>query len=156
MKEQNMSEHYRIKDETLSQLAVPSRRRTLLKIAALSAGATSILTGAGALLASQTARAEEPGKTFRIGYQKYGNFVVLKARGTLDKRLAAQGVTVQWLEFPAGPQLLEGLNAGAVDAGTVGETPPIFAQAAGVDFVYVGNEPPAPQGEAIVVPHDSA
>ncbi|HEV7835737.1 MAG TPA: sulfonate ABC transporter substrate-binding protein, partial [Caballeronia sp.] len=70
--------------------------------------------------------------------------------------LASQGVTVQWLEFPAGPQLLEGLNAGAVDAGTVGETPPIFAQAAGVDFVYVGNEPPAPQGEAIVVPHDSA
>jgi sulfonate transport system substrate-binding protein len=27
----------------------------------------------------------------RIGFQKYGNFVVLKARGTLEKRLAAQG-----------------------------------------------------------------
>jgi sulfonate transport system substrate-binding protein len=62
---------------------------------------------------------------------------------------------VQWLEFPAGPQLLEGLNAGAVDVGTVGETPPIFAQAAGVDFVYIGNEPPAPHGEAIVVPENS-
>ncbi|WP_455774305.1 sulfonate ABC transporter substrate-binding protein, partial [Burkholderia stabilis] len=91
----------------------------------------------------------------RIGFQKYGNFVVLKARGTLEKRLASQGVTVQWLEFPAGPQLLEGLNAGAIDVGTVGETPPIFAQAAGVDFVYIGNEPPAPQGEAIVVLPDS-
>ncbi|ERI31540.1 ABC transporter, substrate-binding protein, aliphatic sulfonates family, partial [Burkholderia cenocepacia BC7] len=91
----------------------------------------------------------------RIGFQKYGNFVVLKARGTLEKRLANQGVTVQWLEFPAGPQLLEGLNAGAIDVGTVGETPPIFAQAAGVDFVYIGNEPPAPQGEAIVVLPDS-
>ncbi|HIH2681738.1 sulfonate ABC transporter substrate-binding protein, partial [Burkholderia cenocepacia] len=90
-----------------------------------------------------------------IGFQKYGNFVVLKARGTLEKRLANQGVTVQWLEFPAGPQLLEGLNAGAIDVGTVGETPPIFAQAAGVDFVYIGNEPPAPQGEAIVVLPDS-
>ncbi|WP_205193967.1 sulfonate ABC transporter substrate-binding protein, partial [Burkholderia sp. LMG 13014] len=87
--------------------------------------------------------------------QKYGNFVVLKARGTLEKRLASQGVTVQWLEFPAGPQLLEGLNAGAIDVGTVGETPPIFAQAGGVDFVYIGNEPPAPQGEAIVVLPDS-
>ncbi|WP_455734110.1 sulfonate ABC transporter substrate-binding protein, partial [Burkholderia stabilis] len=95
------------------------------------------------------------GTRLRIGFQKYGNFVVLKARGTLEKRLASQGVTVQWLEFPAGPQLLEGLNAGAIDVGTVGETPPIFAQAAGVDFVYIGNEPPAPQGEAIVVLPDS-
>jgi sulfonate transport system substrate-binding protein len=42
-----------------------------------------------------------------------------------------------------------------VDIGTVGETPPIFAQAAGVDFVYVGNEPSAPRAEAIVVPKDS-
>ncbi|WP_082508675.1 sulfonate ABC transporter substrate-binding protein [Burkholderia sp. Leaf177] len=132
-------------------LAIPSRRSALFKIAAIGAGATSALSGGAALLSSTPARAEGSEKVFRIGYQKYGNFVVLKARGTLDKRLAAQGVTVQWLEFPAGPQLLEGLNAGAVDAGTVGETPPIFAQAAGVDFVYVGNEPPAPQGEAIVV-----
>ena len=31
----------------------------------------------------------------------------------------------------AGPQLLEGLNVGAVDIGYVGEAPPIFAQAAG-------------------------
>ncbi|SAK67765.1 sulfonate ABC transporter substrate-binding protein [Caballeronia ptereochthonis] len=126
-----------------------SRRRALIKLAALGAGAS------GAFATSGARAADAPG-TLRIGYQKYGNFVVLKARGTLDKRLAAQGVTVQWLEFPAGPQLLEGLNAGAVDIGTVGETPPIFAQAAGVDFVYVANEPPAPRAEAIVVPQNSA
>ncbi|MFM0210935.1 sulfonate ABC transporter substrate-binding protein [Paraburkholderia sediminicola] len=129
------------------------RRRTLLKAAAASAATFAT----GALLPSQRAQAQTQsnGKVLRIGFQKYGNFVVLKAHGTLEKRLAAQGVSVQWLEFPAGPQLLEGLNAGAVDVGTVGETPPIFAQAAGVDFVYIGNEPPAPKGEAIVVPHDS-
>jgi sulfonate transport system substrate-binding protein len=128
------------------------QRRTLLK--AVAAGAT--LAG-GALLGMSRAHAQAPstGKVLRIGYQKYGNFVVLKARGTLEKRLAEQGAAVKWLEFPAGPQLLEGLNAGAVDVGTVGETPPIFAQAAGVDFVYIGNERPAPRGEAIVVPHDS-
>ncbi|SAL40798.1 aliphatic sulfonate ABC transporter substrate-binding protein [Caballeronia peredens] len=125
-----------------------SRRRALVKLAALGAGV------AGGFAASGV-RASDAPKTLRIGYQKYGNFVVLKARGTLDKRLAAQGVTVQWLEFPAGPQLLEGLNAGAVDIGTVGETPPIFAQAAGVDFVYIANEPPAPKAEAIVVPQNS-
>jgi len=106
-------------------------------------------------LAGLPALAQGSDKRLRIGFQKYGNFVVLKARGTLEKRLASQGVAVQWLEFPAGPQLLEGLNAGAIDVGTVGETPPIFAQAAGVDFVYIGNEPPAPHGEAIVVLPDS-
>ncbi|KVN26310.1 ABC transporter substrate-binding protein [Burkholderia stagnalis] len=106
-------------------------------------------------LAGRQAHAQGNGTRLRVGFQKYGNFVVLKARGTLEKRLASQGVSVQWLEFPAGPQLLEGLNAGAIDVGTVGETPPIFAQAGGVDFVYIGHEPPAPRGEAIVVLPDS-
>ena len=95
-------------------------------------------------------------KTVRIGYQKYGTLVILKARGTLEKRLAAEGVDVKWTEFPAGPQLLEGLNVGSIDFGTVGEAPPIFAQAAGADLVYVAHEPPSPAAEALVVPKDSA
>lgn len=95
-------------------------------------------------------------ESLRIGYQKYGTLVLLKAKGTLEKRLAAQGVTVQWTEFPGGPQLLEGLNVGSVDFGVTGETPPVFAQAAGADLVYVAYEPPAPTSEAILVPKDSA
>ncbi|WP_373896796.1 sulfonate ABC transporter substrate-binding protein [uncultured Massilia sp.] len=91
----------------------------------------------------------------RIGYQKYGTLTLLKGRGTLEKRLAAQDVSVRWTEFPAGPALLEGLNVGSIDFGTVGEAPPIFAQAAGADLVYVGNEPPSPASEAIVVPQGS-
>jgi sulfonate transport system substrate-binding protein len=91
----------------------------------------------------------------RIGYQKYGTLVLLKARGTLEKRLAASHVKVQWIEFPAGPQLLEGLNVGSIDFGSVGEAPPIFAQAAGADMVYAGYEPQASAGEAVVVPKDS-
>ncbi|WP_151637198.1 sulfonate ABC transporter substrate-binding protein [Noviherbaspirillum aerium] len=93
--------------------------------------------------------------TLRIGFQKYGTLTVLKARGTLEKRLAAHGVDVKWTEFPAGPVLLEGLNVGSIDFGTVGEAPPIFAQAAGANLVYVANEPPAPLSEAIVVPKTS-
>jgi sulfonate transport system substrate-binding protein len=94
-------------------------------------------------------------RVIRIGYQKYGTLVLLKARGSLEKRLAPMHVAVKWTEFPAGPQLLEGLNVGSIDFGTVGEAPPIFAQAAGADLVYVGNEPPASAGEAILVPKDS-
>ncbi|MEK6298774.1 MAG: ABC transporter substrate-binding protein, partial [Paraburkholderia tropica] len=135
-------------------------RRQLLKAAAGAATLATIRSAAGVgaaaafALQSGAARAQV-NKVLRVGFQKYGNFVVLKARGTLEKRLAPLGFSVQWLEFPGGPQLLEGLNAGAVDVGTVGETPPIFAQAGGVDFVYIASEPPAPKGEAIVVPQDS-
>lgn len=91
----------------------------------------------------------------RIGYQKYGTLVLLKARGTLEQRLVDQGFEVRWTEFPGGPQLLEGLNVGSIDFGVTGETPPVFAQAAGADLLYVAYEPAAPSGEAILVPKDS-
>src|SRR6202021_1711141 len=99
--------------------------------------------------------AQNSDNVLRIGYQKYGTLVLLKARGSLEKRLAPLQVEVTWTEFPAGPQLLEGLNVGSIDFGTVGEAPPIFAQAAGADLVYVGNEPAASAAEAILVPKDS-
>src|ERR1700734_126954 len=101
------------------------------------------------------ALAQNADNVLRIGYQKYGTLVLLKARGSLEKRLAPLHVEVKWTEFPAGPQLLEGLNVGSIDFGTVGEAPPIFAQAAGADLVYVGNEPAASAAEAIIVPSNS-
>jgi len=95
--------------------------------------------------------------TLRIGFQKSASLLTFqKSNGSLEKRLAPLGVSVKWVEFPAGPQLLEGLNVGAVDVGFVGEAPPIFAQAAGARFVYIGFDPAAPEAEAIVVPKDSA
>jgi sulfonate transport system substrate-binding protein len=92
----------------------------------------------------------------RVGYQKYGTLTVLKGTGDLEKRLKPLGIDVKWVEFPAGPQLLEGLNVGSIDFGTVGEAPPVFAQAAGANLVYVANQPPAQQAEAIVVPKGSS
>jgi sulfonate transport system substrate-binding protein len=109
------------------------------------------------LLAAAFGPASAQTKELRIGYQKAASILVLqKAQGSLEKRLAAQGVAVKWVEFPAGPQLLEGLNVGAVDFGYVGEAPPIFAQAAGAKFVYAGFDPASPEAEAIVVPKASA
>jgi sulfonate transport system substrate-binding protein len=94
-------------------------------------------------------------KVVRIGYQKYGKLVLLKGRGTLEDKLKPLGYGVAWTEFPSGPPLLEALNVGAIDFGIAGETPPIFAQAAGAPLVYLAYDPPAPQGEAILVPKDS-
>jgi len=104
---------------------------------------------------TQVQAAADNNSVLRIGYQKYGTLVLLKANGALEKRLAAKGIDVKWTEFPGGPQLLEGLNVGSVDFGTTGETPPVFAQAAGADLLYVAFEPPAPTSEAILVPKDS-
>jgi sulfonate transport system substrate-binding protein len=107
-----------------------------------------------AFLASIVAHAEE--QLVRIGYQKYGTLVLLKGKGTLESKLAALGYRVTWSEFPAGPPLLEALNAGAIDFGSTGEAPPIFAQAAiGSRLSYIAHEPPAPLGEAILVPRES-
>jgi sulfonate transport system substrate-binding protein len=94
-------------------------------------------------------------KVVRIGFQKYGKLVLLKSKGTLEPRLKALGYSVVWTEFPSGPPLLEAINVGAIDFGNTGEAPPIFAQAAGAPIRYVAYEPPAPKGEAILVPKDS-
>ena len=94
-------------------------------------------------------------KEVRVGFQKYGTLVLLKGKGLLEQELAPLGYKVKWAEFAAGPQMLEALNAGAIDIAQTGEAPPIFAQAAGPRLTYIAFEPPAPKGEAILVPKDS-
>ena len=93
-------------------------------------------------------------RTLRIGHQT-GVLSYLKARGTLEKRLAPLGVSITWTEFNAGPVQLEALNVGAIDFGDVGEAPPIFAQAAGAPLVYVAATAPLVSSEAVVVPKGS-
>lgn len=90
----------------------------------------------------------------RIGFQKGSlNLALLKSYGLLEQRLPS--TRIQWTEFPAGPQLLEALALGSVDLGATGDAPPVFAQAAGKDVVYVGAEPPKPDSSALLVKPDS-
>ncbi|KQV60115.1 sulfonate ABC transporter substrate-binding protein [Pelomonas sp. Root1217] len=100
------------------------------------------------------AKADAP-QQLRIGFQKGSlNLALLKSYGLLEQRLP--GTRIQWTEFPAGPQLLEALALGSVDLGATGDAPPVFAQAAGKDVVYVGAEPPKPDSSAVLVKPDSA
>jgi sulfonate transport system substrate-binding protein len=122
--------------------------RLLKKIIAVAVlSMTTALAGVGASYGQD--------KVVRIGYQKYGKLVLLKSRGTLEPRLKALGYDVKWTEFQFGPPLLEAINVGAIDFGNTGETPPVFAQAAGAPIRYVAYEPPAQKGEAILVQKDS-
>ena len=99
--------------------------------------------------------AADKAKTVRIGYQKSGAFLLVKQDGSLEKKLAPLGYSVEWREFPSGPPVVEALNAGALDVAHSGDAPLVFAQAAGVPFVYFGVSMPSPESSGIVVPKDS-
>lgn len=109
----------------------------------------------GLLTLSAWSHAAEPApEALRIGYQKGSvSMVLAKSHGLLEKRYPQ--TKISWIEFPAGPQILEALNVGSIDLGSTGDIPPIFAQAAGADLVYVGAEPPKPKAEVILVPDNS-
>ena len=94
------------------------KTRFIFPIATLTALALSL---GGARLSS--AASPELPKELHIGYQKVGALLILKEQGLLEKRLAAQGITVTWVEFQSGPPVVEALNAGAIDFGYTGDTP---------------------------------
>jgi sulfonate transport system substrate-binding protein len=90
--------------------------------------------------------------TLRIGDQKGVSVQsLLKAAGQLD----GTPYKVGWSQFTSGPPILEAINAGAVDFGSVGNTPPVFAAAARSKIVIIGGTEIALDGQAVVVPRDS-
>ena len=120
------------------------RRRDFLK---LSLGAAT-LAGLSAPAVAQTP------KEIRVGYQKTGVLVIARQQAVLEKQFAAQNIGVKWVEFSSGPPMLEAINVGSVDFGAVGDSPPIFAQAAGAAIVYAAGSP-VTNGQGILVPKES-
>ena len=122
------------------------RRREFLKL--------SLGTAAVAAL-SQQAHAQVGVREIRIGYQKTGVLVIARQQAVLEKRFAARGIAIKWIEFTSGPPLLEAMSTGSVDLGAVGDAPPIFAQAANANIVYVAGSP-ITNGQGILVPANSS
>ena len=122
------------------------KRREFLK---LSAGAVAV-----AALALP-ARAEELPKAIRIGTQKGGFFPAVRARHTLEDAFKPLGIDIQWVDFQFGPPLLEAINVGSIDFGYVGDSPPIFAQAANARIRYAAAVKQDGNTQAIIVPKDS-
>ncbi|MCJ9702157.1 MULTISPECIES: sulfonate ABC transporter substrate-binding protein [unclassified Bradyrhizobium] len=121
------------------------QRRDFLR---LSAG-----TAAAAAFASR-ANAQNAVKEIRIGYQKTGVLVIARQQASLEKHFTPQGIEVKWIEFSSGPPMMEAMNVGSVDFGAVGDSPPVFAQAAGAAIVYAAGQP-ITNGQGILVPKDS-
>lgn len=114
----------------------------------------ALLPGAMALGAGTAHGATEPAKRLRVGFQKGAALVVAARQNrSLETLLQPLGIDVEWLEFAFGPPLLEAMRVGSVDIGSVGDTPPIFAQAARANLLYVAA---APSGaSAILLPPNS-
>lgn len=140
-----------------------ARRRLLRGPLALVAVLMAVLLAAcSGATAEGSARASVPtpgpvsaadlaGVTLRIGDQKAGVQALLIASGE-DKNLPYE---VEWSTFTAGPPLLEATASGAVDIGSVGNTPPIFAGAAGSPISIVSATRIDGRGDAILVGKDS-
>lgn len=121
------------------------RRRDFLKLSA----------GTAALAAlSVPAIAQGAVKEIRIGYQKNGVLVIARQRAALEEHFLPLGIEVKWVEFSSGPPMMEAMNVGSVDYGAVGDSPPVFAQAAGAAIVYAAGQP-ITNGQGILVPKDS-
>ena len=117
----------------------------------------TIVTGALSLasLAAVSARAEDKPAEIRIGTQKGGFFPAIRQRHTIDDAFRPLGIEIKWVDFQFGPPLLEAINAGSVDFGFVGDTPPIFAQAGGAAIRYVAVVKSDGNNQAIIVPNNS-
>ncbi|MEH1821741.1 MAG: aliphatic sulfonate ABC transporter substrate-binding protein [Nostoc sp.] len=134
----------------------PQRRTVLNRIFQYSVvGLFTLSTPLVGSLVNNTQAQTKPGftaKVINLAYQTSGDIV--KVKKAVEPRFKALGVTVNWVgPFPAGPQLIEAMNAGKVDIGNVGETPPIFSQAAGItEVIYIaGRTPSKGENQGIVV-----
>lgn len=122
------------------------KRREFLK---LSTAAIAVAASSGG------SRAQAVAKEVRIGYQKTGVPVIARQQGTVEKRFAASGTSVKWVEFTSGPPMMEAISNGSLDFGAVGDSPPIFAQAANANVVYAAASPIS-NGQGILVPANSS
>ena len=110
------------------------------------------VAGALMLLALSGYTAAQERITLRIADQKGGMRSQLEAANAL-RDLPYE---IKWAEFPAAAPLAEALNAGAVDAGIIGDAPLLFALANGAPVKAIAVDKSNPAGTAVLVSPGSA
>jgi sulfonate transport system substrate-binding protein len=129
----------------------PARRLTAALVPLLATVLLATGCGSGDSANAKTGSAGTSNVVLRVGDQKAGAQPLLQAAGLLDNL----PYKIQWSSFTAGPPLLEAVNAHAIDVGSVGDAPPIFAAAANSDITIVSATKQTPKGAAILVPENS-
>lgn len=91
-------------------------------------------------------------KVLKMANQKGMSLLnIIKAQGSLEKRLQPQSISVTWNEFSSTAPLLEGMGVGSVVFGGGGGTGSVFAQAADKPFVRVAASTSSTRSSAILV-----
>ena len=109
-----------------------------------------LLLAAATLLATQAFASDR--LTLRIGDQK-GN---MRAQLEAADALRDLPYDIRWAEFPAAAPLAEALNAGAIDAGIIGDAPLLFVLASGAPVKAIAVDKSDPYGTALLVRPDAA
>lgn len=95
-------------------------------------------------------------KTINLGIQQtLSPLWVAKEKGWFEEAFEEAGVEVTWTEFQSGPPQFEGIAAGKLDITEVGNTPPLSAQAAGIDFKKIALLSNGETSNAVVLPKGS-
>ncbi|HEX7659797.1 MAG TPA: ABC transporter substrate-binding protein [Pseudonocardiaceae bacterium] len=114
-------------------------------------GGQAAASGPTTVAVPSTVSAAELAKvTLNVGDQKGGGAeALLTAAG-----LANTPYKIKWDDFTSGPPMLEAANAGAIDIGQVGNTPPVFSAASNANIDVVGTLQ-GREGDGILVPKNS-
>ncbi|GAB3686269.1 ABC transporter substrate-binding protein [Saccharopolyspora tripterygii] len=130
------------------------RRRDFLSLAAAGSAAGLLAACSGgrggdaesAPVPPPVAPDQLTGVTLRVGDQKGASQSLLRSA-----RLDDFPYKIEWATFTSGPPLLEALSADAIDIGGTGNTPPLFAGAAGADIKIVAASQGNVESDALVV-----
>lgn len=113
------------------------------------------LAFAGVVRVSSSALAQSAApREVRIGYQKTGVLVIARQQAVLEKSFASRGIAIKWVEFTSGPPMMEAMSIGSIDFGAVGDSPPIFVQAANANIVYAAGQK-ITNGQGLLVQQNS-
>jgi sulfonate transport system substrate-binding protein len=102
--------------------------------------------------AGQVSTASLAKVTLHIGDQAGSGAQALLTAAGLIRKLPFKA---DWSDFTSGPPMLQAMGAGAVDVGSVGDAPPVFAAAGGEKIAVVGAMTANPAGTALLVPKSS-
>jgi sulfonate transport system substrate-binding protein len=125
---------------------------------ALTAAGCSSASSATSSPASTSTRAsagtaDVSGVTLHIGDQAgSGSQALLTAAGLISKL----PFRAAWSDFTSGPPMLQAMAGGAVDIGSVGNAPPVFAAAGDDNIAIVGAFQANLKGSALLVPENSS
>jgi sulfonate transport system substrate-binding protein len=123
----------------------------ILAVALTACGSATSATSNSSAVPPPVSSADLAKVTLKVGDQKGGSKSLLTAAGLLNDA----PYHIEWSTFTSGPPLLEAASAGAIDIGSVGNTPPIISAAASANVAVVSAAVQGVTGDAILVPADS-